>query len=138
MKLFAPAFAAIAFLTAETASAQVILCRMDQRPAPYYVAEEVSLEVRDLGDVIVKDAVIASSQRDRVIGQVSRDDASRISVTWEVRDAPVNPAENRENGAHLLVRLSIQKSDGKARMTILDARARKREYRTTGACTFAD
>jgi hypothetical protein len=126
---------------ATSALAQSVKCTMDSSPARYYIAPEVSLVLGDFGEVAVRDAIIASTGRKMVPGSVATDDAKRLSILWEVRDPPTNPAETRAHGAHLLVRLSIQKSDGKARMTVLDVQARRRqsrEYRTTGACSFAD
>jgi hypothetical protein len=131
-------FLALGFLAAQTASAESVICRLDPAPAPHYISQEVRLEVRDLGDVVVEDSVIASSGRERVIGKVSKDDARRLSVVWELRDVPVDPAETRAYALHFLFRLSVQRADGRAQMTIVDTLVREKSYRTTGTCRFGD
>jgi hypothetical protein len=128
----------LAVLVTQSASAEVILCKLDPTPASYYIAPEVRLEVRENSDVLVWDAIIASTDRDRVIGEVSNDDARRLTILWEVRNVATDPREYRAYGSHLLVRLTIQRPGGAARMTILDAQSRRYEYRTVGSCQFGN
>lgn len=138
MKHIHYAFVVFVVFAGQTASAESIVCNFDPAPAPYYISQEVRLEVRDSVDVVVKDSVIASSGRERVIGKVSKDDSRRLSVVWELRDVPIDPAETRAYALHFLVRLSVQRADGKAQMTIIDTLVREKSYRTTGACRFSD
>jgi hypothetical protein len=121
-----------------SAAAETIRCKMDRTPAPYYIAPEVWLDVGEFGKVTVEDAIVVSTDRDRVFGEIAKDDSKRLSITWEVKDVPPNPAETRAYGSHLLVRLTIQRADSSARMTIVDARSRRYEYRTTGTCRMTE
>jgi hypothetical protein len=114
------------------------LCKLDPTPASYYIALEVRRDVRENSEVVVRDAIIASTDRDRVIGEVSKDDARRLTILWEVRNVAADPREYRAYGSHLLVRLTIQRPGGAARMTILDAQSRRYEYRTVGSCKFGN
>lgn len=137
MKRFAPCFLVV-FLVAQSASAENILCRMETAPAPGYIAPEISLEVREQGDVMVKDAVIASTGRERVFGKVSKDDARRLSIVWEIREVPIKPSETRAFSLHFLVRLTINRADGAARITLFDTLVRENEYRSAGTCRFSN
>jgi hypothetical protein len=120
-----------------TAFAQTIQCTMDQRPSAYYISSNVTLTVREFDEVSVRDDVIASTGRKAVEGTVSRDDSRRLSVVWEVRNVPPNPAEFRRYDPMLQVRLTIQKQGGAATMTVMDTLYNEFTYRTTGLCEFA-
>lgn len=136
MKRFA-ACLLVNFLVAHSASAEDIRCRMQTAPAPSYIAPEITLKVLEAGDVIVKDSVISSTGRERVIGEVSKDDGRRLSVVWEIKGVPVNRSEGRAYDVQFLVRLSIQKADGMARITVIDTLVREKEYRSVGTCSFS-
>jgi hypothetical protein len=137
MKTFLTVLLALGLMSARPATAEIVTCTLDPTSARYYIAPSVTLDLSEFDDVIVQDAIIVSTGRQKVIGKISKDDSARLTVLWEVRDVEPNPAEYRAYGAHLVVRLTIQRPSGTARMTILDAQSRRYEYRTTGSCRFA-
>jgi hypothetical protein len=137
MKRFAVCLLVVSILAAQAASAENIRCRFDTAPAPGYIAPEITLEVLEAGDVIVKDAVISSTGRERVIGAVSKDDGRRLSVVWEIKGVPPSPFETRAYDLNFLVRLSVQKADGAARITVVDLLVREKEYRSAGTCRLS-
>jgi hypothetical protein len=119
-----------------TAFAQTVRCTMDQRTNAHYIAPEITLTLRDYGEISVRDAIIASTGLKLVHGTVSKENASRITLVWEVRNVPADPAEVRRYDPMLQVRLTIQKQGGAATMTIADTLYSDFSYRGTGTCAF--
>lgn len=126
--------AAIGVSSVTPAFARTVQCVMDVTPNRYYIAPEIQAKIGEFGQVAVTDAIILSTDRKQVIGTLPKDDAQRLSILWEVKGVTPDPTEYRAYGSHLVVRLTIQKADGSARMTISDAQARKYQYRTKGTC----
>lgn len=124
------------FLAAQSVSAESILCRMATASAPAYIAPEINLEIRDQNAVIVKDAVISSTGRDHVFGKVSGDDDRRLSIVWKLSEVPADTSETRAYSLTLQIRLSIQKADGAARITLVDTFYLDKSYSGTGTCRF--
>lgn len=114
--------------------AKEVSCTMEGTSNPFYVSPEIRLTIGDFYEVSVRDSIIASTGRSQVIGAIARDDAARLAVLWEVRNVKPDPKETRAYPAHLLVRLSVEKASGAARMTIRDGQGRRYEYRATGTC----
>jgi hypothetical protein len=123
--------------SAQSATAESVVCRMDTAPAPAYIAPEISLQVGDRNDVFVKDAVIASTGRERVIGKVSKDDGRRLAVVWEISEVPAATSETRAYSVKLQVRLSISRADGAARITLVDTFYLDKSYISKGMCRFS-
>jgi hypothetical protein len=124
----------VSLFVGNAASSQSIQCKMDTRANSHYIAPEINLAFGDFDEVSVKDAVIASTGRKAVVGKVSKDDAARLSVIWEVKNVPPDPKETRAYPAQFAVRLSIQKSNGAAIITLVDTVFRKFQYKSTGVC----
>ena len=116
--------------------ARSIQCTMLQRTNSHYIAPEISLAVLEYSEISVKDAVIASSGRKAVRGTVSKENSQRMSILWEVRNVPVDPGESRRYAPMLQVRLTIQKKDGKASMTVTDMIYDQFSYKASGVCRF--
>lgn len=92
----------------------------------------------DPGEVTVRDAIIASTGRKFVRGSVAKNDAKRLPITWEAKNVPKDPADGRAHLPHLIIRLTVLKADGAARMTIQDGFYRDRGYQSTGKCRFSE
>lgn len=80
------------------------------------------------------DAIIASTDRQSVFGEVAVENAKRISIRWDLPNVKGDPQEYRFRDAHLVVRLTIQKASGAAVMTVVDAQNRGFDYRAEGRC----
>jgi hypothetical protein len=129
---------ALAAAVASQASSQTVRCTIDPTPNRNYIAPSVELTLGEFGEVAVSDAIISASGRTKVFGEVVKDSTERLSVFWEVTDVKPDPKQTRAYPPHLVFRLTILKSTGAARMTILDTQLRRdNEFRTTGTCRFA-
>jgi hypothetical protein len=127
----------LSVLSSQSAAARDIVCKMDVPPDSYYIAQEIRLKLGDFGEVSVKDKIIASTDRNMVAGSVSKENATRISISWEVKNAPADPLERKQNQPHLVVRLTIQKASGVARITVVDSLPRRPDLRSAqGICAF--
>lgn len=135
-ELFSPLAFIVGIALSGSALAQTIACTMTQRSNPNYVAPDVTLTLRDYGEVAVQDAVITATGRKMVQGTITREDTNRISLFWEVRNVVADPRETRRLKPILQVRLTIQKKDGSAAMTVVDAATNKFSYRGTGTCAL--
>lgn len=137
LKRLATYFLVSGTLLAPPATAESILCQMDTAPAPGYIAPEISLDIGDQNQVVVKDAVITSTGRQRVLGELSKDDGRRVSVVWEISEVPARKSETRAYSLKLQVRLSINRVDGAARITLADTFFLQKTYVSKGTCRFS-
>lgn len=127
--------ALLAFLSSPIL-ARTVQCEMTQRSNAHYIGSDIAVEFLDYGEVEVRDQIITSAGRKSALGTVSRESAQRLSVVWEVRNVPADPAEFRRYGAMLQMRLTIQKGDGAAMLTANDVLYNRFSYRAVGACRF--
>jgi hypothetical protein len=127
---------ALGLATASAAFGESMLCRMNGAAHDRYIAPEVRLTWDAYGSAKVTDAVIAATGRSFVPGEIAPGGTAKVIATWQVRDVKPDPLEQRRGDANLVVRLSVQRADGSARMTINDASNRKYSYRATGTCSF--
>jgi hypothetical protein len=65
---------------------------MDQRMNRHCIAPEIALTLREHDEISVRDAIIASTGRELVHGTLCKENASRITLVWEVRNVPAVPA----------------------------------------------
>ncbi|MCX7289213.1 MAG: hypothetical protein NTW20_17160 [Rhodobacterales bacterium] len=121
---------------ASAAFAETMVCRMDYAAHDRYIAPEVRLSWDAYGAATVTDSVIAGTGDPSVPGEISPGSAAKVIATWQVRGVSPDPLEQRRGDANLVVRLTVVRADGSARMTINDASNRKFSYRATGACRF--
>jgi hypothetical protein len=127
-------FLALVFLSAPHAGAETILCSFDASPNQVYIAPEITLDASDYGEVVVRDAVIAATGTNMLTGRVTQDNASSLTLSWEVRNVRPDPKLFSNGNVLLLVRLTIQKASSRARLFVLESGFW--EYRTTGDCRF--
>lgn len=120
------------------AVAQTIQCKMDERSNTHYIASDIALALLEYDEVSVKDAIIAKTGKKAVLGNVSRESPQRLTISWEVRNVPTDPAEFRRYDGMIQVRLTIQKSNGAATMTVNDILYNRFSYRAAGGCKFVD
>jgi hypothetical protein len=135
-RLAKPAVACALWLFASAAAqAERLTCALDQGPTKFYIAKSVDFDLDDSGRVKVVDAIIASTDRPSVFGKVAVDNARRLSVTWEIKNVKADPKEYRFYDAHLFYRVTMQKADGSAVMSIQEATPYTTStYRSTGQC----
>jgi hypothetical protein len=111
---------------------------MTKRSNTHYIASDITLTLLEYQEVSVKDAIVAASGKKSVLGTVSRETSDRISILWEVRNVPRDPAEFRRYDPMLQMRLTIQKRNGAATMTVTDILYNRFNYQAAGVCKFQD
>lgn len=135
-KVVALVCVACSLLGVSSAAADTIKCSMKQPFNPYYIAPNIEFEIGDFGGVVVRDALIASTGRESAYGEVAKDSATLLSIRWDVVGVKPDPNEFRlTTEPHLVVRLTIQKSDGSATMTVVDAQRRGTQVKAKGKCS---
>jgi hypothetical protein len=129
------AFAVIA-AAATQAQAESVRCKTDASVNRNYIAPDIRISWDEFGTVRVSDAIIASTGRRSEGGELATNTSRRITVTWEVKDIKRDPLESGTRDAHLVMRLTVERSNGAAVLTIRDVQRRNKTYRTTGVCRF--
>ena len=140
MSLFDRLSGSLAFLVVmlSPAVAQTVSCVMTERTNAHYIAAAITLTFLDYGDVAIQDEIVTAAGRKSVHGAVSRESAQRLSIVWEVRNVPADPAEFRRYDPMLQMRLTIQKLDGAATLTANDVLYNRFSYRGGGMCSFQE
>ena len=119
-----------------TAFAESMVCRMDPGQHDRYIAPETKLAWDQFGAAMIADAVIAGTGRKSVTGEVVSTNSKKLVATWQVRGVTPDPLEQRRTDANLVVRLTVERANGRAVITINDASSRKYSYRGKGNCRF--
>lgn len=125
-----------ALMLPSSASAQAggMVCTISDRSNSYYLAPEITLSFHDYGEVSVRDSIVAEAGKKVVVGNVVRETAEKLSMSWEVRNIPADPREFRTSKPKLRIRLDIQKADGGATITASDLVHSNFVYRGSGVC----
>jgi len=135
------AIAMAAILPSGVALADVLECKMDPGFNRWYIAPVIRADFGEDGmiqggSVKVADDLIKSTDRNSVLGTISKESDKQLVITWELRGAAEDP--NRSAGSwfdpHLTIRLVIKRPGLTASLTVNDIATGGKIYRGTGKC----
>ena len=120
------AAAAFVVLSALSARAESYRCKITPDQARTYIASDIDISVDAATGVAgIRDAMISQTGRDRVFGRVETENRKRVTISWVLSDVAHHPSDYSFRDLKLLYRLTIQKSDGSARINATDTAARR-------------
>lgn len=101
-------------------------CEIQPIQARTYIASNIEIFVdAATGTASIRDDMISQTGRDRVFGRVETENRKRVTISWILADVAHHPSDYSFRDLKLLYRLTIQKSDGSARIGATDTAARR-------------